>query len=305
MFTKFNIVFLFFFKEIVKIFLINFFIGFIKIMCSLKVRHQVSPKAKISLPNGQKSVKARKKLADKMSGELRIMLQNAPKEALTSDKYKNMIQGVIGTKNVDLKIKQVKLKGANATFKPDFGILKDDEKNEIGFDYTGYVLSFNLKNDRINSPKDTIMHESRHLFDHLCNPKYTILRQAKFLNDSEKLEQYKEVVNFTVGSGNYSPKRIFNFIKIPSFEKELRPMLAGLEPQEIVNILQYCRYYLETEKNAYRENIKYFIGSTQEKVSLGAILKYSNKLKRNFEFREKKRVFSKLIKEYAKADKIK
>ena len=274
-------------------------------MSSLRVKHQVTPKARLHLSEGKRTVKARKKMSDKMSGKLRKILQNMSLNPLKTDEYTDIMNSVIGSDNINLLIKQVKKEGASATFKPNFSVLKEIEAGNLRFDYEGFTLSCNLDGDNIVSHKETIMHESRHVFDHICNPKYTILRQAEFLDNQSKLQACNKIVNFTVGAYEYSPKRILDFIKIPSYEKELKAMLTDFDPCETVSILQLCRHYLETEKNAYKENAKYFIGATKEKTSLGAILKFMHRLKKSFEFGEKKRVLKKMIKEYAKKDKAK
>ena len=121
------------------------------------------------------------------------------------------------------------------------------------------------------------------------------------IENKEIFKKHEEILNFTRDDELYKPKKFLG-IKIPSFEKELREKLAGLDNDVIVTILQQCRYHVKTEKNAYKDYKKYFFKQNfKDPCAVLLLLKFHLENIQKFQFNEKERVLKKLIKEFAQS----
>lgn len=135
----------------------------------------------------------------------------------------------------------------------DLADIEDEKKPSIYFDinsrkrFSGYkiILPFNRWSKKIELSKtSTFMHETQHLFDFMLNPKI-IKRRINLVNNSnspsESLDYY---INEIYISKNFNKKKLKNFLKQKT-------------PNEQIDFLQFCRYQLLTEQNAYKHSNPY------------------------------------------------
>ena len=89
----------------------------------------------------------------------------------------------------------------------------------------------------------TFMHEVFHFFDHLLNPKYN-RRTANLINSG---------ISYEIGP--FYTEKVYTKEKLTN--KMLDDVLKGLTSQQKIDALQYFRYNLILERNAYQESAKY------------------------------------------------
>jgi hypothetical protein len=102
----------------------------------------------------------------------------------------------------------------------------------------------------------TIMHELTHAVDNLANPKY-VARANKledknlFTNKYDKL--YQTVLYNKETFHNETEKKE----AIDNVKGKVLNFLSGKNSSDRVDLVQNMRYYLESERNAYEEQLKY------------------------------------------------
>ena len=268
-------------------------------MCALKLVNNINSGSRMKLPIINKSPIARQAYATKLSAKFQeYLLQNSDEKISIKD-YKKYFERVINSKGISINFVQLSTSGINASVSPDIKLYREkNDKNSLFAFYTGYKMEVRKQKGKLNCSRITLVHETRHLFDMLCNPKYKMARHYKNLDNSEIIKQFSDIKNFVTKSDYYNPKRILGF-KLPSFEKELRLKLEGLKNTDVIDILQISRYHLKSEKNAYKDAGKFELKSYP--FSLKMLLAYINlrcDTQRMFNFCEKERVLAKIIKEY-------
>lgn len=271
-------------------------------MSTLKILHYIVPEARFSIPKGRKSLKARNNYAEKLSKNFQKELLALPEKKLSFDTYKNIIMKTLGKKDLNIDIREPRSINAIAAIRPQLKLYESTSpKYDAFLYYEGFTLLANKENDKIAIDKSSLVHETRHLFDMICNPKMMISRNVENANNDKIFKQHEEILNFVRDDEQYKPKKIIGIFKIPSFEKELREKLTGLENSIVVSILQQCRYHLKTERNAYKDYEKFFLKENiKHPLALFTVLDFHIKNEHKFNFQEKERVLKKLIRELAK-----
>ena len=95
------------------------------------------------------------------------------------------------------KINYVILNEENQKFAGSHGCsvkVTPGENGELNLNHTGYKFLLPLdstKNNILN--KYTTLHEARHFFDHLYNPKYSLIRCGKSINHEQSKEDYEKL----------------------------------------------------------------------------------------------------------------
>ncbi len=268
-------------------------------MCALKINTNIQSGSIIKLPNTSRTLPLREQCANKMSEQFQTMLLSVQEPFISIKDYKNYISKIIGSKRLGLNITQLSSNEINASITPEIKLYRYKNQPEQYFsDYIGYKMEVKHKKNKIRCSKATLVHETRHLFDMLCNPKYKMARHYKNLDDKSVINKFIDIKNFIESPCNYNPKRVMG-LKVPTFEKELRAKIEGLSNTEIVDILQICRYHLKSEQNAYSDAEKFNLKSYPKTLkTFVTIMQMHFDTKRNFQFAEKERVIKKLIKEY-------
>lgn len=267
-------------------------------MCSVKLVSSIKSSSRISLPINKKTPKARDAYATGLSRQFQNLLLNGNEKINIRD-YKNYIFKIVKTKDLSLKFNNLETSDINSSIKPDIKLYRWKERpNDYYAEYVGYLIETPKRNGMIDCSQSTLVHETRHLFDMLCNPKYKMARQYKDFDNAELMHKYLEIKRFIAAPDLYRPKYILG-IKISTFENQLRKKLENLKNTEVIDILQISRYHLKSEKNAYSDAINFEL--KKHPFSLELLLAYLKKkscIKNSFHFSEKERVVNKLIKEY-------
>lgn len=118
---------------------------------------------------------------------------------------------------------------------------------ELYVNHVGYRILLPLEQNLVKN-KYTVFHEVRHLFDHICNPKFDLLRCGKALNYKNVDDDNKNLFEF-----------FFEDVYEPMSKKRVRTKaneLVKKVPRPIaIDSLQKIRYTLITEINAYNEEL--------------------------------------------------
>lgn len=111
----------------------------------------------------------------------------------------------------------------------------------------GYKLYIRTNNEKIEN-KYAVIHEVRHLFDHLCNPKIIGLlrRNIMVAAPKEQSKAYNDIYEM-----------FLDYKKYPNFEpKEILKKLDIIPNYKKINILQGIRNTIKTEVNAYSQELR-------------------------------------------------
>lgn len=206
-----------------------------------KVIQLISPDIKLALPTNRRSAKGRKKTAANLAKEFRNLLENIPQNEITIDKYKEFVYSLISPQQPQIDIVQIKnnklLGGIDTQISIDF------YDNKYHLLHNKYKLLFNLDGNKILNDKNIIVHETRHLFDQICSPKYSRNTAVNHYDDTNFTDKFLQLHNSLV------EKKIT--------KEELQEQIKEIKKEDIIEFLQGLRHNLQTEKNAYQEEISY------------------------------------------------
>ena len=165
---------------------------------------------------------------------------------------------------------------------------------------------FKTEDDIISNTNGEIVHEMRHLIDSLCFPKTLLYSNPEQWFDKDKTNKFNEIHSFIMEPNEYKPKKILGFIKIHTFEKELKEKIKDFDNITAIKFLQKRRYQIQSEINAYNDYMLYYCRKIPQNPSLLiGIPKYYLGNKNRFEFSEKMRVLKKIIKELIQQERSK
>lgn len=206
----------------------------------MKVIQRIMPNLKLPLSPNQCSPKERTKAAAEMCKKFRKLIEIIPQEELTTSKYKEMVYSLLPQLNFPLEVSQVegdRILGA-------FHVAKSYYKhnNNLIILHDAYNVKFDLEGDKITSDKETVVHETRHLLDHVCNPKFT----RSITNKNLDTDAYFDILGM-MSDINYVPKDVF------------QDKLKKIDKTALVEVLQSMRHSLQSEINAYTEMLKYAV----------------------------------------------
>lgn len=123
----------------------------------------------------------------------------------------------------------------------------------------GFKLKFQMTDDKVIKNKYTVIHELRHLFDHLCNPKISVMRR-NIMADAPK-EEYDAY--------NKIYESFFDLLKYKDFEQIQKDVIKNLNVipnYKQINILQGIRNNIKTEINAYNQELKEYCKDPFDKL---------------------------------------
>lgn len=131
--------------------------------------------------------------------------------------------------------------------------LSPHENGGLYINHYGYKLSLPIEDttNLIKNPK-TAVHEARHFFDYLFQPKIAALR-AKYLVNKRECDADVEDLRTNI------LETILAKFKKNVFEKNANDIIDSLPKDVAIEALQKCRYSLKTDKNAYRGEILYLL----------------------------------------------
>lgn len=158
--------------------------------------------------------------------------------------------------------------------------IPDTNELSIAASLDGYKLFLRFKNGKIKH-KYTVLHELRHLFDRLCNPKMSVMPRRMCTVDMThtQYKAYKEILEM-----------FLNYLKYPNFYKSKKEILKRFENipnYKKINILQGLRNSIKTEINAHSQELKeqskkpftQFLNILDNVLVLKIVGKYDEKLK--------------------------
>ncbi len=216
---------------------------------SIKVLQALAPNITLNLPVGQRNPGGRKKAADKLSKDFQNLIINIPRNELTINKYKELIYSLISPIKPPIEVVQVEGGPFIGAFQTT--VAAEIEKSFIRILYNGYRVKLNLDEDKILSEKDIVVHETRHLFDSVCNPKKNLQRNLGYAPDSDIADRITEVIAFFKHPENSLNKKVLD-------EK-----LAGFDIEIIVGILQQVRHSIASEVNAYKDEFSFVLAQNK------------------------------------------
>ncbi|MCR5266341.1 MAG: hypothetical protein K6E29_07085 [Cyanobacteria bacterium RUI128] len=200
----------------------------------------------------------RRILSQQYSDELREYLeQNSYGPSCLVEAYKDGINSVLRGNKINVNILPLEQKGANGSIVKDLKITQrtlNSEKIVIenaDSAIAGYNIYLPLTNDnKIITDKYVALHEARHLFDYICNPKTISMRSYNFMFEEEKSNSFFRIYDdFTK---TYKPLQSDSH-----FAENIRTELSNFTDEEAINVLQASRNVITSEMNAYKDQINY------------------------------------------------
>ncbi|MBE7710616.1 MAG: hypothetical protein E7Z92_00600 [Cyanobacteria bacterium SIG31] len=229
-------------------------------MNTVRIRNYIADEALVKLPSQYKSAKGRQAFAQILSNSLQEKVLNVPEDKLTIPTLKKLIlevlKPVLATK--DEPVLKISSTPDNILYQ---GILKPIEKildfNGQKFNTVlGYKMEIPTEDGIIKNPK-VFIHEARHLFDRMCNPKYSVNRFASLDDNSEENIAFSNFIPFLANVTTFSEFNPFMDLKFMMYELVTKLALKCLNREEKMAALQRTRYKLQTEINAYNDMEKF------------------------------------------------
>lgn len=213
------------------------------------IRNIVHPSSVFELPKDKRSFSNRIHIAQDLSNMMKKSLRDVPKNELTLDKYKEILYKIIYPAKPDIRFfdtpKFTKYKGRVETRAVD--IENDGQRYNV---HMGYDIFLPINSAGIIKDKDVMIHESRHLFDYLCNPKMAVTRLSELNQDKVKNEMAEKTIDYLVNTQFYNVPLFENF-EMNIFQKRALKKLELFSNAEKIRILQRVRYNIFSELNAY------------------------------------------------------
>lgn len=189
----------------------------------------------------QKACKFTDKIINNLSGQL-------DNEGISLSKFARKL-GKLLPKKLSFFVKKNSFADAEASLSRVY-----NEKDKIATYYLGITPNKNKKITRLEIT--TIAHEMQHLADALFNPKALSREQCV----TQKGLDTKKILNFYSNKiynlENFNGKKDKNKI-IKTLRNKTKNILKGFSAKDKINILQYMRYSLSSEKNAYTTEYKW------------------------------------------------
>lgn len=226
----------------------------------ININCRISDSARLPLSVTRGNVSERANLAQQYSDQLRQGLDKISEGKQCSvQKYKELITQILGGTKINLKISPIKNSKFQGTLRRDFYFQsKSHSFGNLTIEQTdaniiGYSMQLPLSKDNTTiTNKYTALHEGRHLFDHICNPKTIPMRSCQYIYEDKKLDSFYKIYNgFTQ---DYRP-----YLTHSKFKKQIRDELKNISNEEAIDVLQASRQTISTEKNAYKDEMNYLI----------------------------------------------
>lgn len=166
----------------------------------------------------------------------------------TVDDFKNILDFTMFPHKVNYKILPEQNPNYSGSFVNEFQFKKTGKDNFV-VNHIGYKIS--VKQDDVGKiSKYTALHETRHMFDSIFNPKYNIYRNGKLLNNVKLIDTAAELKNILSAKVDMPMNEV---------KQKSDKLLKQLTPEIAVDLLQKLRYCLKSEHNAYNQVVKYFL----------------------------------------------
>lgn len=179
------------------------------------------------------------------------------------EKFKEALNSVLGENKIVYEIIDFKKKktagklligrdGEEITLPPDANGRVFTIKN---CSCDGHILCLPLTKDKkYIKNKFVALHEARHLFDYVYNPKMLVER---YINAGDSAPESVKAYNNIVSLADYIPRFPYIPINIKNFKKSVSENLKILDDDMAIDALQNARNSLKTERNAYIDDFIY------------------------------------------------
>lgn len=246
---------------------------------SIRLANRITGQARLPLSRIKGSVNSRNR---KASQECRRFQKEFEKycsgPVCKVNDFKKCLDNILAPHKINYIVEQEE----NEAFKGSLGTiikLSADKEGNIIINNTGYKFLLPLDEEKeIILNKYTAMHETRHFFDRLYNPKQNILRCNNMINDHQYDNVAEEIRNVNFNN-------LDNPIKMSDFKTKTDKLLKRLPANIAIDVLQSVKYGLQSEMNAYKDEIKYMLKDGYFKdgfilaIFLGRNCKFKSKLK--------------------------
>lgn len=272
-----------------------------------KIQQVIDSGCRLPLSGMEKSLYGANKKVQKLSDKFQKELLRIRFGTLTLNDLSELIYKTIGTKDVNLNVVPLKRDNCMACVYTNAKLYANDDLiSKYMISHHSFTMELNVNSGFVNNTNGEIVHEFRHLLDKLCIPKYNLMKSFDPSKNEEYLEKRKKIHDFILQPDEYKPKRILGLIKIHSFKKELKEKFSDLNNEQLINILQQFRYQVQMERNAYGDYIKYYSRTIPQKISqLFKVLCYQLSYRKSFEFAEKERALTEILKELIQEERTK
>lgn len=231
---------------------------------------KITRKTKLPLEMCKGTEKERNALAAKYTKELMVGLDAiSHKKLCYVTDFINLINKIVAPAKINFEIKPLEGKfNIFSMIQGAMGVKINYDKRLVtdkkGVYYSildrsidGYKFLLHLsKNEKFIKDKYAALHEARHLFDHICNPKTIMPRFVTLRTAQTKIEAYNKAHDSFL-SDISSCKKI---------HKKTTKLLSILSNEEAVNCLQSIRSSLKTEINAYKDSVDYLSQSPLKNI---------------------------------------
>ncbi len=215
------------------------------------IKNRVLPTEVLSLSKANSSYGNRNRVAQKLSNLMKKNLQKVPKKELTVAKYRDILYSLIYPAKPNIAVlptpKNQDYAGRMTTI--DIPTKIDDN---IYYTHTGYKLYLPINKKGIITNKDVVVHESRHLFDYLCNPKYASPRLSYLTKDENEKQKLEKTLDYLTYKQFFNIPLLENF-ELSIYKKKAIKLLESYSNTDKIRILQQVRYYIASELNAYTD----------------------------------------------------
>ena len=247
----------------------------------------LSPKAKLPLNACRGSEAKRYKMADIMSKKLFNELSQFSEDNCPVDEFKKAIDRVTFPHKINFTIEKITQKEKNnniiACLRKIINVTEKPDKSPKDVVIEGFRFILPIKKDKIQA-KIAALHETRHFFDHICNPKTTEFTSAKLHSKTDLADRKTRVHNLFVNTfdHNLDVEMIANSAKIH---------LDAMPDEIAINSLNGVRYNLKSELNAYKDEIKFLNKSKASNYEINQV----RALLKSAKFKEKLKIVNKLL----------
>lgn len=194
--------------------------------------------------------------------------------------FKKALDKIIGKFNIKYSIQKLSDDSVAGSITPRVKM-----KSETTAVVDNYLIEFPIKRNKIVS-KATALHEARHLFDFICNPKTIDKSRLTLKSNPILLDKYEKVSDFL---DRYFDKDM-DLVKL---EKAVKILLMDIPDKFVVKILNSAKHSLKTEFNAYTQELKFL---SKSKSDIDDINRIRRMIKAG-KFQEKLKIVNKLLRE--------
>lgn len=225
-----------------------------------KLINRILPAAKLPYTVCKGNLESRNKLAQAYSDKfVQKMNEYCPKGLLDVEGYKKCLNETIFPHKINFEVKPQDDIYAGSLVPVYKVVMKDDSNTCAVVHNTGYDIFLKLDDSgKYIKNKRTAVHETRHFFDHICNPKTNSMRcNEQYQADNRNVD---EICFYMCDLSLLQLKNLGSPYKkgyIDKYKAEMADGLDKLSNPIAIELLQKIRYSLKTEINAYSDEIKY------------------------------------------------